>query len=557
MDAPARQEIIHLLLDRCLLASPDLFQHASLTPEHVQSLLQRVSSEHLTVLTKDVYAFFSLPASRNQQLDIDWLAFDDTRVSFEKKRQSKSYHSFLELLQPPSSVPSPPSLPLPLAESKPVLRITHTSPTQQTVDIAPLVTIVRDYDEPSKKRGIKDFVSYYKHRYQFLVSILKQRTELQNVLSLNRVAHKQSGENFSLIGVVYNKVVTRNGHVILTLEDTTGQVKVFIGKDGPLKDLIPYLTFDEVIGVCGSMKNGLFFATHLFFPDIPVDHKAKTTPDEVYAAFISDVHIGSKLFLEKEFLRFIDWLNGNVGSDAQKAMAKKVKYLFVVGDVVDGVGVYPGQESELALPDVIDQYKRTRELLSLIRSDLQIILCPGNHDAVRIAEPQPRVNEFSDSLLGLPNLTLVSNPSLVTIHTTSSFPGVDVLLYHGFSYDYYASTIEPIRTGGAYNRIDLVMKFLLQKRHLAPSHTSTQYIPSTERDTLLIEKIPDIFTSGHIHKSSLGNHHGVLLIGCSCWQSKTSFQEKMGHNPDPGRVPIVNLQTREITTIDFCQEMPS
>ena len=128
-------------------------------------------------------------------------------------------------------------------------------------------------------------------------------------------------------------------------------------------------------------------------------------------------------------------------------------------------------------------------------------------------------------------------------------------MYHGFSYDYYAASIEPIRQSGAYDRVDLIMKYLLQKRHLAPAHTSTQYLPSTQEDSLLIEKVPDIFVSGHVHKSSVNAYNGVILVGCSCWQGKTNFQEKLGHNPDPGRVPIVNLKTRDVTILNFCDGM--
>ena len=105
--------------------------------------------------------------------------------------------------------------------------------------------------------------------------------------------------------------------------------------------------------------------------------------------------------------------------------------------------------------------------------------------------------------------------------------------------------------GGGYHRSDLIMKFLLKRRHMAPSFKSTPYYPSHTEDPLLITKIPDFFITGHIHYSSVANYKGITTISGSCWQAKTTFQEKLGHEPEPCRVPIVNLQTREIKVLRF------
>ena len=170
---------------------------------------------------------------------------------------------------------------------------------------------------------------------------------------------------------------------------------------------------------------------------------------------------------------------------------------------------------------------------------------------VHLAEPQPIFyKEYSQCLYDIPNVTLVTNPAMVNIGKTENFEGFNVLMYHGYSFDYYAN-LEFIRNNGGYHRADLIMKFLLQRRHLAPTHTSTLYIPETENDPLVIDKIPDFFATGHIHKSSAANYKNITMICGSCWQAKTPFQEKTGHHPEPARVPIVNLQTREIKILNF------
>ena len=171
---------------------------------------------------------------------------------------------------------------------------------------------------------------------------------------------------------------------------------------------------------------------------------------------------------------------------------------------------------------------------------------------VHLAEPQPIFyKEYSPSLFELPNLTLITNPGMVNISKTKSFSGFDVLVYHGYSFDYYIAKVESIRNNGGYHRADLVMEFLLKRRHLAPSFKSTPYFPGHKEDPLLIKKIPDFFLTGHIHYSKVANYKGVTMICGSCWQGKTSFQEKLGHEPEPGRVPWVNLKTREVKILKF------
>ena len=227
-------------------------------------------------------------------------------------------------------------------------------------------------------------------------------------------------------------------------------------------------------------------------------------------------------------------------------------YVFVTGDMVDGVGVYPNQEKELFMLDIAEQYAKAAEFLSRIPKHIQIIICPGNHDAMRLAEPQPRPYEdYAAPLYALPNATIVTNPSIINIHSSPTFPGFDVLMYHGYSYVYYGDRVDRLREKGGIDRTDLIMRFLLQKRHLAPTHGSALYIPEKDRDALVINKIPDIFVSGHVHKASMAEYRGITLICSSCWQSITSFEEKLGLHPEPARLPVLNLQTRKSMLIKF------
>jgi len=315
----------------------------------------------------------------------------------------------------------------------------------------------------------------------------------------------------------------------------TGIARVIVSKE-ELVSKAKEIVCDEVIGVSGFGNKDVIFATELFFPDILL-LKPRKLKEEKHAAFIADTHVGSDKFLEENFFRFIEWLNNS-------EEGKKVNYLFLVGDNVDGVGIYPGQEKELAILDIYEQYKRLAELLRKIRKDVKIFICPGGHDSVRTLQPQPKIPEkFAPDLWKMENTFLLTNPARVNLS------GFEILLYHGDSYDFYRDNVEGLRQK-AKSKPDVIMKFLLKKRHLAPSYGSEAIIP-TKEDSLVIKSPPDLFVSAHVHKNSIASYNNILLISCSCWQSKTAYQEKLGHEPDYCKVPVVNLKTRKIRVFDF------
>ena len=68
---------------------------------------------------------------------------------------------------------------------------------------------------------------------------------------------------------------------------------------------------------------------------------------------------------------------------------------------------------------------------------------------------------------------------------------------------------------------------------------------------MVIERTPDIFHAGHVHVLKCNKYRGTLIINSGAWQEQTDFQQRMGLVPTPGIMPVVNLQTSNISTIDF------
>ncbi|MEW6063482.1 MAG: metallophosphoesterase [Nanoarchaeota archaeon] len=415
------------------------------------------------------------------------------------------------------------------------------------------VEIIKSYQENLGKKDVQGFVNYFRSRYFVLKKILLNRPELQEAISISKVVNKRERETVSLVGLITKKEYTKNNNISIILEDVTGVIPILINKNKPeLYNLAKDLVLDEVIGVKGIVGNRIVFINEIYFPDVPTNKDLKKCNDDVYVAFISDIHMGLYAFLSEDFSRFLNWLNGDTGDERQKELAKKVKYLFIVGDLVEGVGVYPNHERDLVIKDIYEQYKRLADYLKLIPKHIKIIVCGGNHDALRIAEPQPILyKDIAAPLWNLPNVTITTNPALVRIHSSKEFPGFDVLIYHGFSIPYFANSIDSIRMSGGQNKIDSIMKFLLQRRHLAPTYMSTLYIPGNEDDPLLIDKVPDFFVTGHIHKVVATNYKNISLICAGCWVSGTPYQERRGIIPEPSKVVLASLKTREFKILNF------
>ncbi|MEK6917496.1 MAG: metallophosphoesterase [Nanoarchaeota archaeon] len=387
-----------------------------------------------------------------------------------------------------------------------------------------------------------DFVNYFKGRFSEMRGFLQSNPILENLVSIDKISGVRHG--ISIIGMVYEKRVTKNQNIILDIEDSTGTIKVLINKDkAELLKKAEEIALDSVIGFKCSGGREMLFVNDIIFPEAMLLEKRKS-PVEEYALFVSDVHYGSKNFMKENFLRFIDYLNSD---DLE---VSKIKYVFIIGDLVAGVGVYPNQEKDLVVVDLEDQYTGIAELLGKIRKDIILIISTGDHEGVRIMEPQPLYDEkHAWALHQMDNVILTENPALVSVGTKKDFSGIKVLSYHGHSYPFYANSVPRLMKMKAMNYPEKIMEYLLKHRHLAPTHGSTQYFPT--KDVHIIREIPDIFVSGHTHKSGVTYFNNVLVISCSCWETLTSYQEKVGNMPDHCKVPLVNLKTRAVKILDF------
>jgi DNA polymerase II small subunit len=380
----------------------------------------------------------------------------------------------------------------------------------------------------------EDFVSVFRSRYEKLAGQLRGRVNHRPAAA---IADMPGGSDVALIGMVTDIRSTASGHWLVELEDTSGAFPCLVMKDRDFAADVRDLLCDEVIAVEGTLADdaGIMFVDSMHFPDVPRTYSPSTADRHVEAALISDVHVGSQEFRGDAWQRFADWLHTEE--------AEPVEYLLIAGDMVEGVGVYPDQDEELDIIDIYDQYEQFNQHLKDVPGDMEIVMIPGNHDAVRLAEPQPAFDEELRDIMSAHDATISANPSTVTIE------GVSVLLYHGVSLD---ELIAELPDGSAtYERPHDAMSQLLRKRHVAPQYGGMTRIAPEPEDHLVIDEVPDIFHTGHVHKLGYGSYHNVLTINSSCWQSQTDFQKSVNLEPDVAYAPIVDLQTLDLTVRQF------
>ena len=396
----------------------------------------------------------------------------------------------------------------------------------------PEVRILRDITGRSTCEGtLEDFTRYFRHRFQVLRDMLRRRRELSGVQDIAKAL--RSTREIRIIGMVADVRTTKNGHRIIELEDDTDRAPVLLPAESTLAS--EAVVSDEVVGVVGTVNGkGLVIAASLIRPDLATSKPFPGVRGRVRAAFMSDIHVGSRTFLEDKWSKVTEWLGG------ADEVAQSIRYLVVSGDVVDGIGVYPRQDEELTIDDIYGQYEALARMIGALPDRLAVVLLPGNHDAVRPAEPQPSfplsVQKLFDS-----NVIFAGNPSLLSLE------GVRVLAYHGRSMDDLVSAIP----GMSYQRPLDGMKAMLRMRHLAPIYGGKTPIAPEAEDHLIIDDVPDIFVTGHVHAVGVDQYRGVVLVNASTWQAQTPYQKMRNINPTPARLPIVDLGTGQAVIREF------
>jgi DNA polymerase II small subunit len=398
--------------------------------------------------------------------------------------------------------------------------------------------------EKRSKAEIGDFARYFRTRFRKIQEILNERLDVRGAGTIGQALEASPNEKVRFIAMIMDKR-PRKDYLFLSVDDEENSATVMVQRSNPEAfETAQSAPLDQVVYVeAVRAKKDLLICEKLYLPDLP-DHEPHRADEPVFAALLSDIHVGSNTFLREAFGRMILWLNGKIGTPNQRDVAGRIKYLVIAGDLVDGVGIYPDQDRELEIPDVYAQYKVAAQYVKQIPDYIEVILIPGNHDATRQAIPQPAVaKEFAEPVYEARSIHALDNPVRLRLH------GVSFLVYHGRSLDDVVATVP----GMTFQTPDKAMEHLLRCRHLAPEYGKRTPVAPEQEDRLVIQDVPDVFHSGHIHVLKHKEYRRTVIVNSGAWQSQTEYQRKMGLVPTPGILPTLSLQTLQVGLIDFTQ----
>lgn len=397
--------------------------------------------------------------------------------------------------------------------------------------------------------GVDGYAFLFKSRFEKTMRILAQRPDSKRIAKISTVKQNGRAGNVKgerslgnagtqvVAGLLMSRRQRKNG-IELEIDDYTGRMQILAASEEARRaasmlalDQVVMLELENAKGVPGLSVKGVFS------PDIP-DHLPSKSKSESYAVLISDLHVGSKYFMEQEFTRFVEWLSSD------DDIVRKISFLCIGGDIIDGIGIFPNQDKELLMTDTASQMSYATKLLSKIPKHIKTYIIPGNHDPGRRALPQPGFPQAtSGGLYNLENCEVLGNPAMVSLN------GVKVLMFHGQSLDDVIATTP----GLSYQRPAEAMKVLLRARHLSPTYGERTPIAPESEDMMVMTEIPDILHSGHVHVTDVDSYRGTLVVNSGAWQAQTRFQQTMGITPSPGIAIVVNLATMQPFKKDFNQ----
>ncbi len=383
-------------------------------------------------------------------------------------------------------------------------------------------SIVKEFHLDGYPGISESFVDMFRSRYQFLHARLNERSRNRFFLPVSKLK-RENGTVFAS-GMVVEFNESKRGYRIVEMEDESTTIKVILPRT--FKEVI---IRDEVIGVSGQFsKDGTaIFAESIYRPEVSREQERKGS--SVNVMVISDIHVGSKNFIEDSFLNMVDYVNSH-----------GIAFVIMNGDLVDGIGVYPDQEADLAIEDINLQYKKLADLISRFNRNVKVILIPGNHDIVYPTEPQNPLPKEINALFP-PNVISLSNPVWVEIGERI------FLLYHGTSIFDFLEAIP----GMTLNDTDKVMVEMLKRGHLAPEYGKNLSFIPLKKDYYLIDPVPDVLITGHVHSHSVTTYRGILAINASTFQEQTNYQRMMNFNPKPAIGTVVNTYDLSTTVVRF------
>ncbi len=414
------------------------------------------------------------------------------------------------------------------------------------------INVSIDSDIPFKlprEPNIKAFRELFIQRYHQLSKMILNNIS-HDLSILNRNLSKNDippNRNGILIGMVQDTGALHTNRFIINLEDPLSgkTTKCVIVQEPPSFPEYRNIIRDTVIGIIGVLPKNFaegevtaFWGRDIIRPSFK-NHLFEPRNKHSKVLCISDIHFGSKHFAKNLFSKLIAYLNGRTQVNEDSLNPEKINTLIILGDLVAGIKHSKNNTDLEKIRSFEIQYRGLSELLDKIPKRIRIIIIPGERDASQMTIPQSAIDKkVGKSLYSLSNVQNYGNPVRITIN------GMKFLIYHGQGYkDMFHDRLK-LKSNNLIEGI----KELLEYRHLFPEYGPFVPIAPYSKDYLVIDEIPDIIVTGHLHKVNYGSHKGIYIASCGTFLKTSKEKENL---LSLGVFPVIETGTGEIEILDL------
>ena len=410
-------------------------------------------------------------------------------------------------------------------------------------------------DIPEKTSSKPDFLAFrklFQNRFEQLFNIFLENFKSSEPILKRRIGGEEVPKYKSgiLIGMVQDTRVLHTNKFIIQLEDLQTEIitNCVMVQDSPSFPEYRDILRDTLIGISGvlpkNFKEGditAFWGKDVIRPGFsPITFNPTSNPHKIL--FIADLHYGSKYFSRSIFAKLIKFLTLQDLDPMYEKIAEEIKTIIIAGDLVDGVGRFSNQKEQITSHSYQSQYEGLATILRDIPSHIQIFIIPGEHDATQTALPQPAIDrQISKDLLAIPNLTSHGNPLRLSLEDIS------MLIFHGqgnfelFQKHFQKTLVKPT----------VAIKQLLEYRHLYPEYGSYNPLAPFNKDYLVIDEIPNVIVSGHLHHAYFEEYKGIKIITCGTFQRENQKSAQLEGKVSLGVIPILDTVSGKVEIIDL------
>ena len=164
----------------------------------------------------------------------------------------------------------------------------EVSPSEQFNPIAKNVKsqlkILDKYDVSNKSLSvgnINDFLLLFRNRMERIRKILKGEGHISKfgIVKVSDIKQFAVNRAARVIVMIREKKITKNGHILLIVEDETGTLNALSIKSTASFEDANELIEDEVVALDGHTSNSLFIVDSITWPDIKIEkRKKKSSP---------------------------------------------------------------------------------------------------------------------------------------------------------------------------------------------------------------------------------------------------------------------------------------